>query len=469
MFLRIEHFLITYCYYPKNLMKKLFLFLFVIAMPVILLLMSNSSGSGGGKSGSVGDDGHTCTDCHGGTATPKIGWITTNVPAEGYTPGQTYTVTATGTHAGVVKFGFELTVEDSQGNKVGTLQITDPARTRSTNSNHAVTHTAAGNVPSGNTNSWTMNWVAPSNVDGDVGIYAAFNAANGNGNTTGDVIYKSSIFISEVAPPPILVSIAPNQAEQGDSFLATITGSNTNFNGSPYVSMSYSNNGFEVINATSVVVVNPTTIQAQFAIPGDASAGLWDVHVDGLSLENSFTVVALVPYLVSIVPDSAMLGETVTTLITAADSRFTLSDPVISLTYSGDPPETINASVVDVISDTKVEAVFSVPLGVPVGTWQLNVNDMVLADAFTVNILIGIASDTPDDVKIYPNPAAGRFFVENSHGSEITVYSSGGKLMIRMDGTSEKQAIDISQLSRGLYIVKIKSNRSERIEKLLVN
>jgi hypothetical protein len=359
----------------QTIMKKLYPFLLIIATPLILLLMANSTGSVGGKTGSIGDDGNTCTDCHGGTAATMSGWITTNVPAEGYTPGQTYTITATGTHSGVVKFGFELTVENSDGDKVGTLQLTEPTRTKFTNASQAVTHTAAGNIPTGNTNTWTMNWVAPSNVDGNIGIYAAFNAANGNGNTTGDVIYKSSIFISEVAPPPVLVSIVPNQAGQGDSVMATITGSNTAFAGTPSVSISYSNNGFEIINATGVVVVSPTVIQAQFTIPPSATAGLWDLHVDDMILENSFTV-----------------------------------------------------ELVSGLGDLDFAA-----------------------------------------LKIYPNPAYQQFFVDNAMGAELFIYRTNGELVSRMMVMNDKQEVNISQLSSGLYLVKIQANGTTRVEKLLVN
>lgn len=271
-------------------MKKLYLILFVFAVPVVLTLLANSNGSPGGRSGSPGDNSNTCTGCHSGTATSKFGWIATNIPVGGYTPGQTYTITATGTHTGVVKFGFELTVEDNQGNKVGTLQLADPSRTKFTNGNHAVTHTSAGNVPSGNSNSWTMNWVAPSGIDGQVGIYAAFNAANGNGNTTGDVIYKSSTFVSEYVPQVVLTSMTPDQAEQGTTFLATITGSNTEFSGTSAVNLSFSDNALEVVPGTNVVVVNPTVIQAEFTLPVSASAGLWDLSVGDLKLENAFTV-----------------------------------------------------------------------------------------------------------------------------------------------------------------------------------
>jgi len=638
-------------------MKKLYPLLLVIATPVVLFLMSNSTGSPGGKSGSIGDNGSTCTDCHGGTATPMSGWITTNIPAEGYTPGQTYTITATGTHSGVVKFGFELTVENDEGDKVGTLQLTDPTRTKFTNANQAVTHTAAGNIPSGNSNSWSMNWVAPSGVDGQVGIYAAFNAANGNGNNTGDIIYKSSIFVSENVPPPVLVSMVPNQAEQGDSFQATITGSNTNFSGNPSVSLSFSNNGFEIVNASSVVVVNSSTLQAQFSLPSNASVGLWDLHVndldlenaftvleaapaivfmepnfahqgdsftgtifgestswsgtpavtltyvnnpgiiitgtnvvvvnatqltadfsiaadaqtgnynvnvddltqsngftvlaglqpalssivpdnaeqgsmvtttitaentmfegnepevslslhsnpsesiiassvtvidnttleaefdipfeatpgnwdlhvDDLLLENSFTVTDVIPTLVSITPDTAPQGESVTTLITAADSRFTLNEPSVSLAFSGDPLETIAASSVNVLSDISVEAVFNIPSDASEGLWHLNVDDMVLENAFTVTIFIGIADNSINDARIYPNPANDRFFVESSLGSSITVFNTRGEEVVSIESSAMKQNVDISGLSKGLYLVRIKSEGREKTEKILVN
>ena len=39
-----------------------------------------------------------------------------------------------------------------------------------------------------------------------------------------------------------------------------------------------------MINATSVTVVSETVIQAQFDIPAQAGAGLWDLQVDNLTL-----------------------------------------------------------------------------------------------------------------------------------------------------------------------------------------
>lgn len=155
------------------------------------------TGSPGGKTGSPGDGGSTCTDCHSGNATTVSNWITTNVPVSGYVPGQTYTITASAIHSGAEKYGFEITSEDLSSNKVGTMVITDAGQTKKVNANRAVTHTPTGTTPVGGGKSWSFDWTAPAAGTGTVRFYAAFNAANGDGNNTGDVIYLSSQSVFE--------------------------------------------------------------------------------------------------------------------------------------------------------------------------------------------------------------------------------------------------------------------------------
>ncbi len=178
-------------------MKKFYKFLSVLAIPSIILLYSYSGGSPGGRTGSPGDGGTYCTQCHSDFAVQEQeGWINTNIPAVGYNPGETYTVFASGNSEAVVKFGFEITAENNSGDKVGSFTITDTDRTQFTNDDDAVTHTQAGNVPTGDSNIWEMDWTAPAG-GGDVTFYAAFNAANGNENTGGDQIYSSSLSVFE--------------------------------------------------------------------------------------------------------------------------------------------------------------------------------------------------------------------------------------------------------------------------------
>lgn len=177
-------------------MKKLYAFLPLLALPIIMILLSNSTGSPGGYTGSTGDNGLNCTGCHIGTAQVASGWITTNVPVIGYSGGETYTITLTGSHNGSSKFGFELTAEDDFGTKVGTFIITNTSQTKLANSNKSVTHTFAGTSATGGSKTWSADWTAPSGSTGTITFYAAVNATNSNGGTSGDVVYRTSVAIN---------------------------------------------------------------------------------------------------------------------------------------------------------------------------------------------------------------------------------------------------------------------------------
>jgi hypothetical protein len=119
------------------------------------------------KTGSPGD-GSNCTECHGGTATTVTGWITSNIPASGYVPGQTYQITANNQITGSGKFGFEVSPQNVAGTLLGTL--TAGVNSQLVGSNKYVTHTNANTSVS----SWTFNWTAPAAGTGQVTFYGAF-------------------------------------------------------------------------------------------------------------------------------------------------------------------------------------------------------------------------------------------------------------------------------------------------------
>lgn len=178
-------------------MRNSLLIIGAVALSVILWSASPyAAHSPGGKTGSPAD-GSNCTQCHAGSPQTISNWITTNIPSSGYVPGQTYTITLTGTHTGVSRFGFELTAEDSKSNKVGTFTITNSTETGLTNGSHAVTHTGNGLTPTNNTKTWSFEWTAPAAGTGDVKFYAALNAANGDQSAGGDVIYLTNTQVIE--------------------------------------------------------------------------------------------------------------------------------------------------------------------------------------------------------------------------------------------------------------------------------
>ena len=171
--------------------------LFSMVMIVALSAFFNAGGSHGAKTGSPGD-GNNCTQCHSGTAQTAISWISTDIPTSGYLGGQTYTITVQGTHAGVVRFGFELTAEDANNAKVGVFTLTNTTENKLVNNSHAVTHTGNGITPDNDsTKSWSFDWTAPTVGTGTINFYTALLAANGNMSTSGDVTYLTSLEIIE--------------------------------------------------------------------------------------------------------------------------------------------------------------------------------------------------------------------------------------------------------------------------------
>lgn len=130
------------------------------------------TGAPPGMTGSPGDNGQNCTSCHGGTAINVAGWISSNIPASGYIPGNTYQIVATNNLTNNGKYGFEVTAEDAGASKVGVL--TAGATSQLVGSGKYVTHTLANSV----TNSWTFNWTAPSAGTGPVTFYGAFARSN---------------------------------------------------------------------------------------------------------------------------------------------------------------------------------------------------------------------------------------------------------------------------------------------------
>ncbi|MFB6306900.1 MAG: choice-of-anchor V domain-containing protein, partial [Flavobacteriales bacterium] len=159
----------------------------------------NSAPPPAGVTGSPGDGGTTCAKggCHTGVSvTSKNGWITSNIPAAGYKPDSTYTITAKAINVGGSKFGFELTVEDTNKNHQGNLIVTNSTTTTLTGpNNNYIAHTSNGT--SGNDSlSWSFEWKAPSSKKGEITFYAAFNLADGNNISSNDTIRTSSLSVN---------------------------------------------------------------------------------------------------------------------------------------------------------------------------------------------------------------------------------------------------------------------------------
>ncbi|MEI7661797.1 MAG: choice-of-anchor V domain-containing protein [Bacteroidota bacterium] len=178
-------------------MKKLFPVLFPVGLVAFVFIMAgfggdelkNSSGAPAGYTNSPAD-GQNCTHCMGGSASAVTGWVTSDVPATGYLPGGTYTITVTATGSG--KKGFEVSPQDLTGNLVGTLVA--GSGNKLTGSGKYVTHSAAVST---NPAVWHLQWTAPAGGAGDVTFYASIAITQTVTKTTTLTINQSTVGFSD--------------------------------------------------------------------------------------------------------------------------------------------------------------------------------------------------------------------------------------------------------------------------------
>ncbi len=182
-----------------------------------LLLFSLSSGPGTGSFEVTGAPGSfqqdmgqpgTCANanCHGsgGAFEPSISIeLLDGVDVvTAYQPGNTYMLRitnapGTGTPA---RYGFQTVTLDSDFTQAGQWGSLGTGQKEVTLSGRSYVEHAAPSTMG----TFEMEWIAPDEGTGDVTIYAASNAADGNGGATGDGIVNDSLTIEEMPPSNVL-------------------------------------------------------------------------------------------------------------------------------------------------------------------------------------------------------------------------------------------------------------------------
>lgn len=193
--------------------RRLYLNLAAIAAAVLLFAVSRSgvspdfqkaaaSASGPSPSYTNAPGETNCTACH--TSFPVNsggGSVTINGLPANYKPGQQIPLTVTVSQSDGVIFGFQMTVLDRLGRPAGVFNLPggSPPTMQIVNGlvggiqRNYIEHTIDGVTPTQfGSKSWTFNWTAPARRVGKIDFYAAGNAADSSGTTSGDRIYTQS-------------------------------------------------------------------------------------------------------------------------------------------------------------------------------------------------------------------------------------------------------------------------------------
>jgi Secretion system C-terminal sorting domain len=209
-------------------MNKIFSLLFG-AIVCLTLGMANTGGraaAGGDANTGAPDEPGTCENCHAtqtvnSTATLQVFDGTT--PVTEYVPGREYIVRVTGasTTASIRGYGFQMIVLRNMGNgnirgfsDAGTgnnYKLTTLSNRREYAEHDAIPETGVFNV----------SWRAPAAGTGTVSFYAATNAVNRNGSSSGDKGANTSLALREsstsstktIAEASAAVRVWPNPVE----------------------------------------------------------------------------------------------------------------------------------------------------------------------------------------------------------------------------------------------------------------
>lgn len=137
-------------------------------------LNSQPTGAPAQASGGPAEGGATCAQagCHSGPAATVTDRMTTDIPAEGYTPGTTYNITVN--FSGTGRKGFMFSAQNVNGEFKGTPIAGSGSKIVFTN---YITHSNAVNTSAA---TWTFQWIAPAAGTGSVNLYGAFAITTAN-------------------------------------------------------------------------------------------------------------------------------------------------------------------------------------------------------------------------------------------------------------------------------------------------
>ncbi|MDG1145811.1 MAG: hypothetical protein P8N54_04890, partial [Flavobacteriales bacterium] len=213
-------------------MKK-FLHFFALLICVYSVLFqtpksahSSQSGAPAGKTGSLGDNGINCTQCH----TIGVDLLETDAISFDFNDdntqafaGQTYPISFSLSSIGQTVFGFQIIAEDINGNPIGDFILTDLENTQLTSG--YLTHTTTGSLSPTSNPVWNSSWQAPTDFEGIVTFYMAGLITNASGTNTNDKLLALNYPIEVVEPIEVIPGCTNPEATNFDPIATEDDGS----------------------------------------------------------------------------------------------------------------------------------------------------------------------------------------------------------------------------------------------------
>lgn len=271
-------------------MKTKLFFSLLCALPFVLYAFS--TGPPVQRTGAAVDGGLDCSVCHsnlGPANSDPRGSVT--ISAGNYSPGVPQVITVAVAHPLQQRWGFQLIARlaSDETKQAGTFTTDSIVRVRCLSGdapcNGGVEFAEHSNAPRtavGAGFSFQVTWTPPATAVGDIHFYAAGNAANGDGNLTGDHIYTTFKSISSNGGCALNLAPSISAVTNGASFQPTIgPGAMISLFGSHFedAGKSFGVAGSDIVNNTFprklgclAVEVNGNRMPVAFASDGQINA-----------------------------------------------------------------------------------------------------------------------------------------------------------------------------------------------------
>ena len=106
-----------------------------------------------------------------------------------------------------------------------------------------------------------------------------------------EIFMENGFEVEELILNPEITSVDPDHAPQEWTGMITVTGNETLWeSGVTTVAIKFHDDNMIMLDADNFMVNSDTEIHANFIIPIDQTIGVYDFYVDGIMLENGFTV-----------------------------------------------------------------------------------------------------------------------------------------------------------------------------------
>lgn len=118
--------------------------------------------------------------------------------------------------------------------------------------------------------------------------------------------------------------------------------------------------------------------------------------------------------------------------------------------------------------------------GFGVGSYQVLANGVVISGieggafgsseskVFQVANILGVENFNANEITLYPNPSNGIFTISTQLPTDVVAIDVTGKVVFRMLNINNQTTLNLTQLQKGLYLLKLSNELGEQTKKIII-